>query len=484
MPSHILVVEDERDLHARPDLQLQAGRLRRRLGARRRDRAPRREGGALRSRPARPDAPRHARDRGLPAPQAEPGDRRHPRRDGDRQGRGGRPHRRLRARRRRLRGQALQRARADPPRARDPPPRRGPRRGRGALHLRPPRRSTAPPTAPGSTAQEVAFTALELRLLTMLLRPARPGAHARSAARRGLGVPRRRHERATSTRTSSACARSSAPPASTSRRCAASATASAPSRSTSRRRSGPSPPEACHASRPPPACPARLARGRRSAARATGRHPRVTASRLVALVGAHLVGLASPRVPAQAHALALATGAAAGAAIAAGAAAVYFLRPLRASRLARDVAGDLAAAPRRGDDEVADLARALNRRRERRTPAPSTRSRGERDLFAGVLDGMGEGVLVLDADERIVLANRALRDHGPARRGRPRQAAARGHPQRGPEGGARRAARGSGVRRARDRARPPPAPQAARRASRASPHGNGRGAARSPSSTT
>ena len=35
--------------------------------------------------------------------------------------------------------------------------------------------------------------------------------------------------------------------------------------------------------------------------------------------------------------------------------------------------------------------------------------RGERDLFERILDGMGEGVLVLDADERIVLANQALR---------------------------------------------------------------------------
>ena len=38
------------------------------------------------------------------------------------------------------------------------------------------------------------------------------------------------------------------------------------------------------------------------------------------------------------------------------------------------------------------------------------RLRGERDLFEGILDGMGEGVLVLDADERIVLANQALRN--------------------------------------------------------------------------
>src|SRR4029077_12914073 len=34
------------------------------------------------------------------------------------------------------------------------------------------------------------------------------------------------------------------------------------------------------------------------------------------------------------------------------------------------------------------------------------------DLFESILDGMGEGVLVLDADERIVLANQALRTMG------------------------------------------------------------------------
>ena len=37
------------------------------------------------------------------------------------------------------------------------------------------------------------------------------------------------------------------------------------------------------------------------------------------------------------------------------------------------------------------------------------RLQGDRDLFESILDGMGEGVLVLDADERVVLANQALR---------------------------------------------------------------------------
>jgi two-component system phosphate regulon sensor histidine kinase PhoR len=144
----------------------------------------------------------------------------------------------------------------------------------------------------------------------------------------------------------------------------------------------------------------------------------VTAGRLLTLSVALILvtGLALARgFPAQAHALALATGAAAGATIAAGAAAVYFLRrPLRAiARLTRAVsAGDLAAhAWGAGDDEVADLARELHR-----LAGEHSRSiealRGERDLFERILDGMGEGVLVLDADERIVLANQALRTMG------------------------------------------------------------------------
>ena len=144
----------------------------------------------------------------------------------------------------------------------------------------------------------------------------------------------------------------------------------------------------------------------------------VSAGRIVALSVAVILvsGLALARgFPAEAHALALVTGAAAGAALAAGAAAIYFLmRPLRAiTRLTEDMsAGDLGArAPVGGDDEVGDLARALNR-----LAGDHARSiellRGERDLFASILDGMGEGVLVLDADERIVLVNQALRAMG------------------------------------------------------------------------
>jgi two-component system phosphate regulon sensor histidine kinase PhoR len=128
-----------------------------------------------------------------------------------------------------------------------------------------------------------------------------------------------------------------------------------------------------------------------------------------------LAGLALVAGGAAAHstAIAVATGAAVGGALAAGAVAGYFAtRPIRAvTRAALALsAGDLAArAPVEGDDVVADLARALNR-----LAGEHARSidqlRAERDLLAGILEGMGEGVLVLDADERIVLVNRALRD--------------------------------------------------------------------------
>jgi two-component system phosphate regulon sensor histidine kinase PhoR len=126
--------------------------------------------------------------------------------------------------------------------------------------------------------------------------------------------------------------------------------------------------------------------------------------------------LAALGVPAEAHALALATGAAAGAAGAAGALTIYFLaRPLRAvSRLAQALshgAEPVAASARaeaEGDDEVAELARAIDRVAGDQALAMDRLQR-DKDLFERILDGMGEGVLVLDADERIVLANQALR---------------------------------------------------------------------------
>jgi two-component system, OmpR family, phosphate regulon sensor histidine kinase PhoR len=150
----------------------------------------------------------------------------------------------------------------------------------------------------------------------------------------------------------------------------------------------------------------------------SARPPTVSATRLVAasVVLILFTGLAVAQgFPAQAHALALATGAAAGAAIAAGAVAVFFLtRPIRALTLSARAmsAGDLSArAPTGGDDELAELGRALNRLAGEHARSLE-RVRGERDLFGRILDSMGEGVLVLDADERIVLANQALRTMG------------------------------------------------------------------------
>lgn len=95
-----------------------------------------------------------------------------------------------------------------------------------------------------------------------------------------------------------------------------------------------------------------------------------------------------------------------------GAAATFLVtRPVhRLTRVALAMAeGDLSMrAPERGSGEVAQLARALNR-----LTAELSRSirdlRAERDVLAGILDGMREGVLVLDGETRVVLANRALR---------------------------------------------------------------------------
>jgi two-component system phosphate regulon sensor histidine kinase PhoR len=101
-----------------------------------------------------------------------------------------------------------------------------------------------------------------------------------------------------------------------------------------------------------------------------------------------------------------------GAAVGAAWAGLSFARSLRdVTRAASALAsGDLAArAPERGGAAVAGLARALNQAADERARAAVALG-GERDLYAGILDGMGEGVLVIDADERIVLANRALRD--------------------------------------------------------------------------
>ena len=72
-------------------------------------------------------------------------------------------------------------------------------------------------------------------------------------------------------------------------------------------------------------------------------------------------------------------------------------------------AGDLGGRARvRGDDEITTLADALNRLAGDLSETIGT-LREERDLLAGILDGMVEGVLVVDAQDRVILANRALR---------------------------------------------------------------------------
>ncbi|WP_437514624.1 ATP-binding protein [Sorangium sp. So ce1099] len=103
-------------------------------------------------------------------------------------------------------------------------------------------------------------------------------------------------------------------------------------------------------------------------------------------------------------------------AISVGAATTFFItRPIRRlTRFALAMSeGDLSTrAPLRGSGELRQLARALNH-----LTSELSRSiadvRTERDLLAGILDGMSEGVLVLDREGRIVLANRALRAMAP-----------------------------------------------------------------------
>jgi two-component system phosphate regulon sensor histidine kinase PhoR len=73
-------------------------------------------------------------------------------------------------------------------------------------------------------------------------------------------------------------------------------------------------------------------------------------------------------------------------------------------------AGDLRArAALSGKDEVAELGNALDQLAASLAGALDE-LRGERDLLSRVLDGMKEGVLLLDGDGRVVLANPALRE--------------------------------------------------------------------------
>jgi two-component system phosphate regulon sensor histidine kinase PhoR len=93
---------------------------------------------------------------------------------------------------------------------------------------------------------------------------------------------------------------------------------------------------------------------------------------------------------------------------------------IAADRVSR-VTPELAAAVRRmaggdlgirthveGQDEIADLGHAIDRLAERLS-ASLSELRAERDLGQRVIDGMQEGVLVLDADNRVELVNPSLR---------------------------------------------------------------------------
>jgi two-component system phosphate regulon sensor histidine kinase PhoR len=76
----------------------------------------------------------------------------------------------------------------------------------------------------------------------------------------------------------------------------------------------------------------------------------------------------------------------------------------------RMAAGDLAARTGlAGQDEVAELGRALDQLATSLADAVG-QLRTERDLLSRVLDGMKEGVLLLDGDGRVALANPALRE--------------------------------------------------------------------------
>jgi two-component system, OmpR family, phosphate regulon sensor histidine kinase PhoR len=110
--------------------------------------------------------------------------------------------------------------------------------------------------------------------------------------------------------------------------------------------------------------------------------------------------------------LILGTGAAVAAAIAMSFIGAHLLtRPVRdltASAHAMSEGNLEVRAPAEGNDEIAKLGRALNRLASERSRTIEE-LRTDRDLQAGILDGMNEGVLVLDAEERIVLANRAFK---------------------------------------------------------------------------
>ncbi|HEY5656791.1 MAG TPA: ATP-binding protein, partial [Myxococcota bacterium] len=88
------------------------------------------------------------------------------------------------------------------------------------------------------------------------------------------------------------------------------------------------------------------------------------------------------------------------------------LRPIREMhRVARSVAGGRLddRLPLRSGDELADLARAINQMAEQLRLRLEEVTR-EKDQLSAVLEGMVEGVLVVDAKRSVLLANHRLRD--------------------------------------------------------------------------
>src|SRR5262249_13605707 len=76
----------------------------------------------------------------------------------------------------------------------------------------------------------------------------------------------------------------------------------------------------------------------------------------------------------------------------------------------RMAAGDLdARSGLEGEHATADLGRTLDKL-ARGLSSSLKELRGERDRMAGILEGMQEGVLLLDAKRRIVVLNPALRE--------------------------------------------------------------------------
>jgi two-component system, OmpR family, phosphate regulon sensor histidine kinase PhoR len=76
----------------------------------------------------------------------------------------------------------------------------------------------------------------------------------------------------------------------------------------------------------------------------------------------------------------------------------------------RMTTGDLEArSGLEGEDELAELGRTLDKL-ARSLSASLQELRGERDRMAGILEGMQEGVLLLDAKRRIVILNPTLRE--------------------------------------------------------------------------